>query len=215
MQPFYVNFFRDKHYIVKEPSHKMKKVFAAFDEEGVYVYQAFKPKIVQVAVELGTFGKGFGLDRISWIKPSLAWTLQRSKYATKHRMEAIAQIKIKHESWLEILNQSVETQFVGTYWKDENTWQIAMNKSDVIHQWDPERDLYGRKLEQAAIQVGIRGEVIKQYVNDFIINVEDVTALANSIGVLVKNRKGKLPQVPEEKEYPLPLELKLRLGYTN
>jgi hypothetical protein len=42
-------------------------VIGCFDEQGIYVYQAFSPDIVKTAVELGTFGKGFGLDRMTWI----------------------------------------------------------------------------------------------------------------------------------------------------
>ncbi|MGB0521777.1 MAG: DUF4291 family protein [Flammeovirgaceae bacterium] len=190
----------------------MKKVMAAFDEEGVYVYQAFKPKVVAIAVEKGTFGKGFGLDRITWIKPSFAWMLQRSKYATKHRMEAIAKIKLSHEAWLEILTQSVETQYTGKYWETEDEWQRQLNKSDVIHQWDPERDLVGRKLDQAAIQIGIRGEVIRKYVSEYIIGVEDVTDLAKTIGKSVKLRRNQFPQVPLEKTYPISDALALKLG---
>ncbi len=58
-----------------------KIIFADFDKEGIFVYQAFKPKIVKVAVKMGTFGKGFGLDRITWIKPSLdvSYTRQKSR----------------------------------------------------------------------------------------------------------------------------------------
>lgn len=43
----------------------LRKVFADFDEEGVYVYQAFKPETVHIAVQLGIFGKGFGVERIT------------------------------------------------------------------------------------------------------------------------------------------------------
>lgn len=191
----------------------MKKVFAAYDDEGVYVYQAFKPKIVAVAVQEGTFGKGFGLDRISWIKPSFAWTLQRSKYATKHRMEAIAKVKLSHEGWLEILAQSVETQYSGIFWKTEEAWRSQMNKSDVIHQWDPERALNGQKLDRAAIQIGIRGQVIRKYVSDYILGVEDVTPLAKEIGNCVKRKSNTFPDVPLEREYPLTPDLAIRLGY--
>ena len=98
-----------------------KVIYADYDDEGVFVYQAFKPKIVAVAVELNKFGKGFGVDRISWIKPSLGWMLRRSKYATKHRMEAIARIKLNHASWLEILHQSIPTHFDEKV-QNEFTW---------------------------------------------------------------------------------------------
>jgi hypothetical protein len=36
----------------------MQRIFAYFDDKGVYVYQAFKPNIEKITVELGTFGNG-------------------------------------------------------------------------------------------------------------------------------------------------------------
>lgn len=189
-----------------------KAIFANFDDEGVYLYQAFKPETVSVAVEKGTFGKGFGLDRITWIKPSFAWLLRRSKYASKNRMQAIAKIKVSHQSWLEILEQSIETHFNPNIFENEDIWQSSLNKSDVIHQWDPERDLDGRPLDRQAIQVGIRGEVIKKYVESYILKVEDVTDLAKEIGLVVKAKTNNFPEVPEEKYYPLNDDLKDNLG---
>ncbi len=189
-----------------------KLVFADYDEEGVYVYQAFKPKIVAVAVELGTFGKGFGLDRITWIKPSLCWVLRRTKYGTKNRMQAVARIKISHEAFKEILNQSIETHWKEELFPREEDWQKAINQSDVIHQWDPERDIIGKRLNRQAIQIGIRGEVIKKYVSDFIIGVEDVSELVHEIGRVKKSNSGRYPDTPVEKEYQVSPELFLQLG---
>ena len=109
-------------------------IYADYDEEGVFVYQAFKPKIVAHAVQLGTFGKGFGLDRITWIKPSFYWVLRRTKYGTKNRMKAIARIKITHRAFLEILNQSIETHWDEQRFASEFEWQSALSQSDAIHQ---------------------------------------------------------------------------------
>lgn len=189
-----------------------RKIYANFDEEGVYVYQAFKPSIVKMAVDLGTFGKGFGLERITWIKPSFAWILRRSEYASKHRMESIAKIKISHENWLEILRQSIETHWNEDVYEKEFDWQVALKNSDVIHQWDPERGLDGRRLERQAIQVGIRGNVIKKYVSDYILSVEDVTPLAKEIGRLSKLKQEISVIVPEERVYPISKELFDKLG---
>ncbi|MFK8004825.1 MAG: DUF4291 family protein [Saprospiraceae bacterium] len=190
-----------------------KVIYADHDKEGVYVYQAFKPKIVAVAVELNKFGKGFGVDRISWIKPSLGWMLRRSKYATKHRMEAIARIKLSHESWLEILNQSIPTHFDAKRYSNENEWQSALKKSDVIHQWDPERSLQGERLNRQAIQIGLRGDVLKKYKDEYVIGVEDITDLAKSIGFSAKKRQPFPANIPEEKEYLINENLKFTLGY--
>lgn len=196
---------------VKEVSMK-RLVYADFDEEGVYVYQAFKPKTVQIAVELGTFGKGFTFERTSWIKPSFGWVLRRTKYGTKNRMQGIAKIKMRHQAFEEILDQSIESHWNKALFDQEDSWSKALNKSDVIHQWDPERDLVGRRLDRQAIQIGIRGKVIRKYVSDDILGVEDVSDLAHEIGQIIKKGSEKFPEVPQEKEYPISESLFRKLG---
>lgn len=190
-----------------------KVIYADYDEEGVYVYQAFKPKIVAVAVEQNKFGKGFGIDRISWIKPSLGWMLRRSKYATKHRMEAIARIKLSHKSWMEILNQSIPTHFDEKRYSSENEWQSALKNSDVIHQWDPERSLKGERLDRQAIQIGLRGDILKKYKDEYVIGVKNITELAKAIGLSAKKRQPFPPNTPIEEEYPINENLRAKLGY--
>lgn len=190
-----------------------RQIYAAYDNDGLFVYQAFKPKIVATAAAKGTFGTGFNTNRLTWIKPSFAWVLQRTKYATKHRMNAIARIKLAHEGWLEILKNAVPTQYDAQRYANEEAWQSALDNAVVIHQWDPERDLLGKKLDRAAIQVGMRSEELSlKYVNEWILGIEDVTELAHQIGSLQKQRTPQLPDVPEEKLYPVPNELALALG---
>jgi len=190
-----------------------KQVYAAYDDEGLYIYQAFKPKTVANAVAKGTFGAGFNTNRLTWIKPSFAWVLQRTQYATKHRMNAIARIKLSHEGWLHILSQSVPTQFDANRYENEEVWQQALEAAVVIHQWDPERSLTGKKLDRAAIQVGMRSEELSlQYVNEWILGIEDVTDLAHEIGAVARDRDPVLPEVPEEKVYPVSEELQQLLG---
>lgn len=190
-----------------------KRVYAAFDERGIYVYQAFKPSVVQAAVAKGTFGAGFTLDRMTWIKPSFGWMLYRSGYAMKHRQEAIARIHLTHEGFRQILAQAIPTSFDANLFASEREWTAALDKSDVRYQWDPERDLYGRKLERRAIQLGIRGETVRRYVNAWILGIEDVTELAHAIGAAVKRQDTTLPDTPSETEYEITPELAITLGY--
>ncbi len=190
----------------------IRKVYCAYDEEGVFVYQAFSPKIVEFAVAHGTFGKGFGLDRTSWIKPSFAWTLHRSEYATKHRMEAIARIKLHHWAWLEILEKSVQSHFDAKYYADELAWQSALKRADVVCQWDPERGLDGRPAGRQAIQLGLKAPMLPHYVERYIIRVEDVTPLTRAIAPIAKARRSDFPAVPLEREYPLSNALAAQLG---
>jgi uncharacterized protein DUF4291 len=189
-----------------------KRIRGCFDEQGVYVYQAFSPDIVRVAVSLGTFGKGFGLDRMTWIKPSFGWMLHRSSYATKTRQEAIARIYLKHEGFLNILQQAVPTLYDASLYGSQGEWGLALKKSEVRYQWDPDRDLHDYKLDRRAIQLGISGQIVYRYVREWIIGIEDVTGLAHMIKEAVENDKA-MPAVPEEREYPVPADIAHRLGY--
>jgi hypothetical protein len=190
----------------------MRKIFANYDEEGIHVYQAFTPSTVAAALKCGTFDKGFSLDRLTWIKPSFGWMLYRSGYASKHRQEAILKIKLSHMGFLEILRQSVETSFNSRIYESEPLWGATLAKSDVRHQWDPERGLNGAKLERRAIQIGIGGKTVAKYVNEWVMQLEEVTSLAREIGQAVKARKQTLPDVPQEYEYNVTDELKRSLG---
>lgn len=189
-----------------------RRVLGNFDEQGIYVYQAFSPEIVEVAVNLGTFGKGFGMDRMTWIKPSLGWMLHRSAYATKTRQEAIARIHLKHEGFLTILREAVPSSYNPALYSTQGDWGLALKKSEVRYQWDPDRDLHDYKLDHRAIQLGISGQTVYRYVREWIIGIENVTSLAHSIKDAVANNK-PLPDVPEEREYPVPTEIAHSLGY--
>ncbi|GAB5493628.1 MAG: DUF4291 domain-containing protein [Phototrophicaceae bacterium] len=191
-----------------------RRIYANYDDEGVYVYQAFKPTIVKSALENGTFGRGFNMERMTWIKPSFAWMLYRSGYATKKRQEAILKIKVSHEGFLTILGESVETSYTPRIYKDIDDWRITLKKSAVRHQWDPERYLtLAKHPQRRAIQIGIRAWVVQKYVNDWIISLEDVTHLAKAIKT-AKATNCDFPPVPDERVYTVDDNLVRRLGIT-
>jgi len=179
----------------------MPKILADYDAQGVYVYQAFKPSIVQAALTHGTFAAGFSLDRMTWIKPSLGWMLYRSGYATKHRQEAILRIKLSHEGWQTILSRAVLSHYDRDLYETQVAWNDALRHSEVRCQWDPDRDLRGYKLDRRAIQLGLRGESVRQYVHTWIIGLSEVTELAHGIRDAIRNDT-PLPTAPEERPYP-------------
>lgn len=178
-----------------------KRIYAHFDNEGIYVYQAFKPEIVAAVLENGTFSKGFNMERMTWIKPSFAWMLYRSGYASKHRQEAILKIKICHEGFIEILKNAVPTTYDSDLFSSKQSWSDTLKKSSVRYQWDPDRDLAMRKIDRRAIQLGIRGDIVKRYVHEWIIGLEEVTSLAHEIKNSLSSKK--LPTVPTETVYKI------------
>jgi hypothetical protein len=189
-----------------------RRIYAAYDDAGVFVYQAFKPSIVQAALAKGTFGAGFNTERMTWIKPSFAWMLYRSNYASSTRQEAILKIKLSHEGFLTILRESVETSYNPHVYQEEDLWRRTLKRSPVRHQWDPERYLtLGKHPYRRAIQIGISGWVVEKYVNEWIIGLEAVTELAHSVKA-AKDKRQEFPPVPEERVYEVDAELVKRLG---
>lgn len=189
-----------------------RQILAAYDSKGIFVYQAFKPSIAQAALSKGTFGKGFNLERMTWIKPSFGWMLYRSNYATKHRQESILKIKLSHEGFQEILKQAIPTSFNRDIFESERDWRDVLNHSEVRYQWDPDRDLSLRRLENRALQLGIRGGVVHSYVNNWILDIKEVTKLAHDIRDAVKHKLQAIPNVPQERVYQVNQEIQHRLG---
>jgi len=187
------------------------RVLAAFDDEGVWVYQAFRPSTVAAAVAKGTFGQGFGLDRMTWIKPSLGWMLHRSNYASSKRQEAIARIKLRRNGFDEILRCGVLTSFDPTAHASPDQWARELRATEVHVQWDPDRDLDGRPLKRRAIQLGLRGSMIKRYVHEWIISVTDFTSVAKAIQYALETRT-PYPQTPLETDYPASPEIRHQLA---
>ncbi|WP_372367811.1 DUF4291 domain-containing protein [Candidatus Uabimicrobium sp. HlEnr_7] len=183
----------------------MRQIYANYDKDGIYVYQAFKRKIVDAALEKGTFGEGFSLERMTWIKPSFGWMLYRSRYATKSRQEAILKIKICHEGFLKILSCAAVSSYSENLFVNKRQWRDQLKSTSVRYQWDPDRDLHLNKLRRRAIQLGISGDVIHDYVNKYIMSLEDVTSLAHEIKKVFRTKKSarteKLPEVPLETIY--------------
>ena len=54
-----------------------KNIYAVYDAKTVRVYQAYSYKIADEIKRLGRFGENFKLERMTWIKPSFLWMMNR------------------------------------------------------------------------------------------------------------------------------------------
>ncbi len=189
-----------------------RQIHAEFDEDGVIVYQAFKSSIADESLRLGTFGKGFNLERMTWIKPSFGWMLYRSLYGTKHRQERILKIKLSHEGFLTILAQGVPTSFDSHLFARENEWRAALDGADVRYQWDPDRDVRLRRLDRRALQIGMRGAIVRDYVSKWVRKIDDVTELARRLKSQSGAEEIEFPDLPRERVYDVPHAIQRTLG---
>lgn len=191
-------------------SDGVQVLFAEWDTEGVYVYQAFCDEIADWAVANQHFGgPKFDTIRMTWIKPSFAWVLYRSGYGHKPRQNRILKVKLPHEALAHLLSQCkcVDTN------KETRSGQGTENGAGAGRvQWDPERDLMsanGREprmlLRRRAIQIGLKGRLSEFYVKN-VASIEDVTELGHRICQAHRAKKKSamlalLPELPDERPY--------------
>lgn len=179
-----------------------KTIRAIYDEKTVRVYQAYCPAIAEEAVQLGTFGSRFKLTRMTWIKPSFLWMMYRSGWATKENQERILAIDIKRTAFDNLVRNAV----VSSYSENLNIscpeWQQQIQTSDIRVQFDPERDIHGNPLEYRSIQLGIRGESVKKFVSDWIVNIQDITDYVTDLRIRKEKGEDITPLLPPERLYP-------------
>ena len=178
-----------------------KAIRAVYDENTIRVYQAYCPAIAQEAVQLGTFGSKFKLTRMTWIKPSFLWMMYRSGWATKENQERILAIDMNREAFDELVKNAVVSSFSESAETSYQEWQQKIQTSDIRVQFDPERDIYGNPLEYRSIQIGIRGETLKKFVNEWIVNIQDITNYVTELRMKKEAGEEITPLLPEEKLY--------------
>ena len=152
-----------------------RHILAQYDAEKIVVYQAFCPKIGRYAAEHGFFGGEFSLTRMSWIKPNFLWMMYRCGWATKEKQETVLAVSLKIDAFDAILAEAVPSTFISDLYPDETVWRQAVARSQVRLQWDPDHHPRGNNLERRAVQLGLRGEFLARYAQEWIVGIEDIT----------------------------------------
>ncbi len=178
-------------------------VRALYDEKTIRVYQAYSDHIANEAIRLGTFGPSFKLDRMTWIKPSFLWMMYRCGWATKEGQSRVLAIDMRREGFDSIVSSAVLSTFSESVYGTHENWQACLGKSDVRCQWDPDRDIYGNPLSRRTIQLGIKGDMVRRYVHDWIVQVTDLTTYAVDLRSAIASGTFNAEMLPLEREYSL------------
>ena len=178
-----------------------RNIYAVFDDKTIRVYQAYNNEIADEALKLGKFGSKFSLTRMTWIKPSFLWMMYRSGWASKQGQERILAIDLKREGFDEIVKNSVLSSFREVSHLSKEEWKEKLENSEVRCQWDPDRDIYGNPIGRRAIQLGIKGETVKKYVNDWIVNITDITEKVIEMREKIENGSFLDSNLPIEEKY--------------
>ena len=191
-----------------------RQIRAHYDRNSIVVYQAYNQKIAEATIRAGRFTSPFSWGRMTWIKPSFLWLMARSNWASKSGQERILAVRIKREGWEKALALGVLTSYEATAHQHSSKWQSSFAKAVVHVQWDPERTIHGKKLEHRSIQVGLSREVIRQYTDEWVVEILDFTNQARKIRslYLAGNHRRAKSHLPPERVYPVPKQLIRQLG---
>ena len=188
------------------PRHQIR---AAFTPDAVTVYQAYPPEIADAALRAGRFVPPFKRERMTWIKPSFRWMMYRCGWALKPGQERVLAVDISRAGFEWALRHACLSSYDPRLHPDREAWRRGLRVSPVRVQWDPERSLWLAPLPYRSLQVGLSGEAVHRYVDEWVLGLTDVTGLARSVhGRLIDGDEvGAAALLPVERPYPLPDEV--------
>ena len=193
------------------------EIRADYNQHTITVYQAYNDAIADVAVRDGRFGASFSFNRMTWIKPSFMWMMERSNWGLKKDQQHILAIRIKRTFFDTLLEQAVLTTPEAHVYPHAGILETLFAQANVYVQWDPERSINGKKLEHRSLQLGISRNLISQFNEDAIVAIDDLTPLVRKCHNLLIN--GKTTQaksfLPPEKIYPVSAAARKALGMKN
>lgn len=111
--------------------------------------------------------------RMTWIKPNFLWRMYRSGWGTM-----TLAVRLRRDAFDGLLASAVPSSFDRTRYADEAAWKRAVQGSDVRRQWDPNHSPTGGPLERCALQLGLRGDTLRQYSRAWVLGIEDIYPIA-------------------------------------
>jgi hypothetical protein len=194
-------------------SHPFREVRATTAGSNLIVYQAYRADIADAALTAGTFVSPFRRGRMTWIKPSFLWMAYRSGWGRKPDQERVLAVHITRAGFEWALDHACLSDYEAAVHGSHDDWRAALASSPVRVQWDPERDLRFAALDHRAIQIGLRGEAVDRYLDEWIVAIDDVTGLMHEVeALMVGDPDGALKKLPHEEPIPVGPDLVRRLG---
>lgn len=179
------------------------EIRALYSKDTIRVYQAYNKIIASEAVMKGTFGNNFKMDRMTWIKPSFLWMMYRCGWATKENQECVLAIDIQRNAFDYLVANAVISTYQEEIYRSREEWKRLIHSSDIRLQWDPERDIHGNPLNYRSLQLGLRGEAVRKYVNEWIVDITDITSYVNELKCLISQKKDVSMLLPKEMVYQI------------
>ena len=193
---------------------QFNQIRADYDAQTLTIYQAYGVRIARPALEAGRFVAPFSLARMTWIKPSFLWLMERSNWGRKAGQEHILAVRLHRRGWDEALSLGTLTSYEKSAHRNPQIWRAEFENAPVHVQWDPERSIRGADLGINSIQIGLGRAVIERYVNEWVVEIRDLTPLVRKIHAFVQSGKvdNAKKLLPPERVYSVESEIAKRLN---
>ncbi|MEV0392024.1 DUF4291 domain-containing protein [Polymorphospora rubra] len=187
----------------------VRQIRAVHTADTITVYQAYAAPIARPALAAGRFVDPFKRERMTWIKPSFLWMMYRCGFATKPGQEHVLAVEITRAGFEWALANSCLSHYDRDRYESRDDWSARLRASPVRVQWDPERSLHLAALPHRSLQVGLSGDAVHRYVDDWTVRLTDVTDTAHAIRDRLRagDEAGAVALLPPERPYPLPAGL--------
>ncbi|TYB95507.1 DUF4291 domain-containing protein [Micromonospora sp. WP24] len=194
-----------------------RQIRARYLADTITVYQAYSPQIALPAVAAGRFVAHFKRERMTWIKPSFLWMMYRCGWATKPGQERVLSIDISREGFEWALARACLRHYDRDLHGARKAWSRQLKASPVRVQWDPERSLHLKALPYRSLQVGLSGEAVDRYADDWVVAVTDITSTVQHVRELLRggDEQAAAAHLPIERVYPLPAQIASSLNATD
>ena len=139
--------------------------------------------------------------------------MHRSNWGLKSAQERVLCVRVARAGWEKALSLACLTSFVPGLFANPDEWAVRFAAAPVHLQWDPERTLRGTGLPHSSIQVGLSRHVIREYVDEWVTGIEDITPRVRKIYDLLQSGQADKAKrlLPPERVYPVSSELGRRL----
>lgn len=197
---------------MKNEQIPLRQIRAYTTNGTIRVYQAYSPAIAVPAVAAQRFVPPFKRDRMTWIKPSFLWMMYRCGWGTKPGQEHILAIDIDKAGFEWALRHSAWAHFDPHMHDSEEAWRADMVAQPVRVQWDPERSETLEKLSHRSIQIGLSGEAVEKYVDEWTVTITDIS---DTVRAIRQGDQAALGQIlSKEQPVAMPADIVTRIGAT-
>lgn len=111
----------------------------------------------------------------------------RCGWATKGGQETVLAVDITRGGFEWALRNACLSSHVRGVHADLAGWRRELRRAPARVQWDPERDLRLRPLSYRSLQLGLSGEAVRRYADEWTVGIRDVTPLGREIHALVSD----------------------------